>query len=188
MSEMEEEVFTELEARAKEAFVALGRELAKLRTGRANVGLLDHIKVDYYGTLTPLNQLATLATPEPRLLTVKPWDKGARDAIIRALSQSDLGITPNADAEIIRLPIPQLTEERRREMVKTVRRHGEECKVAVRSARREANEMLKELKKDGEISEDDLHRDTERVQKATDGHVAKVDELAAKKEKELLEI
>ncbi|MFH1604623.1 MAG: ribosome recycling factor [Pseudomonadota bacterium] len=185
---MEREVFDEFKQDCEAAIEAFRRELAKLRTGRANISILDHVRVDYYGTPTPLNQLATLGAPEPRLLTIKPWDKSAHDAIVKAIGQSDLGITPNSDGEIIRLPIPPLTEERRHEMVKQVKRQLEEGKVSMRNARRVANDLLKELKEDKSITEDDLHRLMDNVQKLTDEFAAKGDGIAAKKEKELLEV
>ena len=163
-------------------------ELNTLRAGRASVGLLDRIQVDYYGTATPLNQLATLNAPEPRLLTVQPFDPGSLQAIERAIQESDLGLTPSNDGKIIRLPIPQLTEERRKELVKVARQLAEEGRVAVRNVRRDVMHHLKELVDNGEVGSDEEHRAEERVQKLTDEHTHKIDELLKRKEEEILEV
>ena len=163
-------------------------ELNTLRAGRASVGLLDRIQVDYYGTQTPLNQLATLNAPEPRLLTVQPFDPSSLQAIERAIQESDLGLTPSNDGKIIRLPIPQLTEERRKELVKVARQVAEEGRVAVRNVRRDVMHHLKELVDKGEVGSDEEHRAEERVQKLTDDHTHKIDDLLKRKEEEILEV
>ena len=185
---MIEDVINDAKGHMQKTLEATRRELASLRTGRASPALLDHIRVDYYQTPTPINQLATIAVPEPRLLVVQPWDKSVTKEIERALLKSDLGLVPNSDGVVIRLPIPQLTEERRKELVKVSRKHGEEGRVAVRNIRREAKEMLEELEKEGEISEDDSRRAQERLQRLTDEMIANLDRLLATKEKEIMEI
>src|SRR2546427_2029147 len=163
-------------------------EFNSIRTGRASAALLDHVAVDYYGTPTPLNQLSTINVPEPRMLTVQPFDPGSLKAIEKAIMESDLGLTPSNDGKIIRLPIPQLTEERRKELVKVVRHVAEEGRVAVRNVRRDTIHHLKELVDSGEVGADEEHRAQERVQKLTDGHVQKIDELLKKKEAEIMEV
>src|SRR5881397_1397815 len=152
-------------------------EFATVRTGRASASLLDRIEVDYYGTQTPLRQLSTINVPEPRMLTVQPYDPGSIKSIERAIQESDLGLTPSNDGKLIRLPIPQLTEERRKEMVKVVRGLAEQHKVAVREIRRDAMKHLKELVDKGEVGSDEEHRGEERVQKLTDDHTKQIDEL-----------
>ncbi|NOZ84717.1 MAG: ribosome recycling factor [Deltaproteobacteria bacterium] len=184
---MIDDTIKELEESISKSHDALRRDLARIRTGRASVTLLDGIKVNYYGTPTPLNQMATLAVPEPRLIVINPWDKNVLSDIEKAISGADLGLNPMNDGNIIRLPIPSLTEERRKELVKVVRRTGEDSKIAIRNHRRDAKEMLKSLQKDGEISEDDLHRAIDEVQKRTDEGTKKVDEMVQAKEKEVLE-
>jgi ribosome recycling factor len=166
---------------------ALKRELAKRRTGRANVSILDGIRVEYYGTKSPLNQVASVQVPDPRLITIKPWEKSMVSVIEKAIQQSSIGLTPSSDGEIVRIPIPPLTEERRKELVKEVRRVGEDAKVALRNQRRDANEMLKEAEKDKEISEDEMHRGLAKVQEVIDDYVKKVDGQVEEKEKEILE-
>lgn len=186
---MEEEVYSELETRSKEALDALSKSLARIRTGRANLSILDSIRVDYYGSKSPLNQVATCTVVDPRLITVKPYDKTLLSEIEKVLrSASDLGISPNNDGEKIMLPIPPLTEERRREFTKVVKNKGEEAKISVRNARRDANEMLKQLKDDGDLPEDAAKKALEKVQKLTDQYVKQVDDLVAKKEKEIMEV
>ncbi len=169
------------------AIEALTRDFKRVRTGRASVSLLDGVRADYYGAPTPLNQMASLSVPEPRLILIQPWDPSACGAIEKALLKSDLGLTPNNDGKVVRIAVPPLTEERRKDLVKVVRKMAEETKVAVRNARREANDLLKEFKKEGEISEDDAFRGQDEVQKITDKFITKVDELLAEKEKEILE-
>ena len=163
-------------------------EFNTVRTGRASASLLDRIEVDYYGSRTPLKQLATIGVPEPRMLTVQPFDPGSVAAIERAIQESDLGLTPSNDGKLIRLPIPQLTEERRKELVKVVRQMAEEGKVAVRNVRRDAIHHLKELVDNGEVGSDEEHRAEERVQKLTDDHVHELDELLKRKEAEIMEV
>ena len=158
-----------------------------MRTGRASLLILDGIKVDYYGTLTPLNQMATLAVPESRLITIQPWDVSVIKDIEKALLKSDLGLTPSSDGKIIRISIPQLTEERRKELVKVVHKVCEEHKVSVRNFRRDANDLMKGLKKEGEISEDEAFKAQDQVQKITDEYIKLIDECYKEKEKEILE-
>lgn len=185
---MHEDVVSDLKQRIDKTLEDLKRELSKVRTGRASTHILEGIRVDYYGTPTPLSGVANLNTPEPRLITIKPWDKGTLKDIEKAIREANIGLNPMNDGEIIRLPFPPLTEERRRDIAKQVKGKGEEHKVAIRNVRRDANEMLKELLKDKSITEDDLKRATERVQKETDAGVIKVDEIVAKKEKEVMEV
>jgi ribosome recycling factor len=170
------------------ALESFKRDLSKVRTGRASLSLLDDIRVDYYGTPTPLNQVGALAVPEPRLITIQPWEKNLVGEIEKAILKSDLGLNPSSDGQLIRLAFPPLTEERRIEMVKQVKRMGEDAKVAVRSARREANDALKQLEKDKEITEDDLKRGEKEIQDVTDDYVARVDQVISEKEKDLMEI
>lgn len=169
------------------AIESLKRDFNRVRTGRASVTLLDGIRADYYGQPTPLSQMASLSAPEPRLLVIQPWDPKSLEIIEKAILKSDLGLTPQNDGRMVRISIPALTQERRKELVKVIRKMGEETKVAVRNARREANEMLKEYKTEGEISEDDSRRGQAEVQKLTDDYIAKVDTLFGEKEKEILE-
>lgn len=185
---MVEEIFEDLKDRMGKSMESLKREYSRLRTGRASVSLLDGIRVSYYDTPTPLNQMASLAVPEPRLIVIQPWDKTAIEDIEKAILKSELGLTPMNDGKVIRISIPPLTEERRKELVKVARKMSEENKVSIRNIRRDANEMLKDLKKEKEIAEDDLFRSQEEVQKATDQFISQVDELCAAKEKEILEI
>ena len=171
----------------KKAVESFKRDLAKIRTGRANTAMLDGIKVDYYGTPTPVNQVATVQVVDARLITVKPWEKNMIPVIDKAIRASDLGINPVADAELVRLPIPPLTQERRKELVKLIKSMTEDAKVALRNLRREANEMLKSLLGDGDITEDDNKKGLKLVQDSTDKNIASVDDIAGKKEKEILE-
>ena len=163
-------------------------EFATLRTGRASPALLDRVQIDYYGQQTPLKQLATISAPEPRMLTIQPFDPNSVSTIERAIQESDLGLTPSNDGKLIRLPIPQLTEERRKELVKVVRHMAEEGRVAVRNVRRDAIHHLKELVDNGEVGSDEEHRAEERVQKLTDEHVHDIDELLKRKEAEIMEV
>ena len=185
---MYEDVIKEAQDAMTKAVDALKREMSKVRTGRASTALLDDVRVDYYGTPTPLNQVGTLAVPEARLITIQPWEKQLIPEIEKAILKSDLGLNPASDGQIIRIAIPALTEERRKEMVKVIRRMGEDSKVAVRNARRDANDNLKMLEKEKEITEDDLKRGEKRVQEVTDSFVAKIDEVMTAKEKEVMEI
>ena len=171
---MIDDIISDLKSGMNDSIEALNRELAKRRTGRANVSILDGIKVEYYGSLTPLNQVSAVKVVDPRLISVKPWEKDMVPIIEKAIQKSSIGLTPNSDGELIRLPIPPLTEERRRDLVKDVKKLGEEGKVALRGQRRDANEMLKEGEKDKDISEDELHRGLAKVQEVTDGYVKKV--------------
>jgi ribosome recycling factor len=184
---MWDEIVAEARQGMDKAIAAFQRDLNRVRTGRASLSLLDGVKADYYGTPTPLNQMASLSVPEPRQILIQPWDQTALPEIEKAILKSELGLTPQNDGKVIRITIPALTEERRKELVKVVRKMAEETKVAVRGARRDANEMLKELKKEKEISEDDMFRGTDEVQKVTDEAVSRVDDVAAQKEKEVLE-
>jgi ribosome recycling factor len=165
----------------------LNREFKKVRTGRASLSILDGIRVNYYGTPTPLNQMATLAVPESRLITIQPWDVSGIKEIEKAILKSDLGLTPSSDGKIVRIAIPPLTEERRKELVRVINKMSEEHKVAVRNIRRDANEMLKELKKEGDISEDEAFKAQDQVQKITDDHINLVEQVTKEKEKEILE-
>lgn len=185
---MVDEIFEDLKERMGKSIDSLKREYSRLRTGRASVSLLDGIRVSYYDTPTPLNQMASLAIPEPRLIVIQPWDKTAIGDIEKAILKSELGLTPMNDGKIIRIAIPPLTEERRKELVKVARKMSEDNKVAIRNIRRDANDMLKDLKTEKEITEDDLYRSQDEVQKITDDFISQVDELCAAKEKEILEI
>jgi len=167
---------------------AMKASLQKVRTGRASIGLLDGIMADYYGTMTPLKQLATLAVPEPRMITIQPWDKGAIAPIEKAIMKSELGLTPANDGKIIRVPIPPLNEERRRDLVKMVKKIAEEYRVEVRNHRRDANAMLKDLEKEKEISQDQLKTGQDKVQELTDEHIRKIDSVLSDKEKEIMEV
>ncbi|MCL5265076.1 MAG: ribosome recycling factor [Chloroflexi bacterium] len=185
---MIDDVLAEAEAKMNKAIDSLKRELAAIRTGRASTGLVERIHVEYYGAPTPLNQLATVSVPEPRLLVIQPWDKNTIGPIEKAILKSDLGITPVNDGKVIRLAIPQLTEERRKELVKIARKRVEESKVAIRNDRRQSLDDLKELEKEKLISEDDLKRAQERLQKLTDKFIEQTDHVGQAKEKEILEV
>lgn len=185
---MQEIVFQELRDGMDKAIGAVEKSFAKVRTGRASLSLLEGIRVDYYGTPTPINQVASLSIPESRLIVISPWDSSVLGAIEKAIQKSDLGLMPTNDGKLIRLAIQALTEERRKELVKIVRKMAEECKVKQRNARRDANEKLKAMKKDNRISEDELYNLQEEVQKLTDRYIAKADEILAAKEKEIMEI
>jgi ribosome recycling factor len=163
-------------------------EFGTVRTGRASAALLDRVEVDYYGTPTPLKQLATISVPDARMLTVQPFDPGSIRAIEKAVQESDLGLTPSNDGKLIRLPIPQLTEERRKELVKVVRNLAEEGRVSIRNVRRDTMQQLRELKAEGEASSDDEHRAEVELQKLTDGRVGDLDDVLKAKEKEILEV
>ena len=184
---MIESVYRDSKDNMGKVIEALKKELKRVRTGRASLSLLDGIKVDYYGTLTPLNQLATLAAPESRLITIQPWDTTVIKEIEKAVLKSDLGLTPSNDGKIIRIAIPPLTEQRRKELVKVVHKISEEYKVSVRNLRRDANELIKDIKKGGKISEDDAFKSQEKIQKITDDNIKLVDECYKEKEKEILE-
>jgi ribosome recycling factor len=181
---MDKEIIDDCVKNFAAAIDSLKRELSRVRTGRANPAMLDNIRVDYYGTSTPLAQMATIQVPDARLMTVKAWDKSALGLIEKAIATSDIGISPQNDGEIIRLPIPPLTEERRKEYVKMAKSKGEDARIAVRNLRRDANELLKEA----ELSEDDLRKALARVQEETDKAIAQVEDILGKKEKEILQI
>ena len=166
----------------------LRKELAGVRTSQASPALLDGIRVEYYGTMTPLNQVATVSTPDARTITVQPWDKQMLTEIERAIQKSDLGLTPNNDGTVLHLPVPTLTEERRREYVKLVKKLGEDCKVSIRNVRRETNDRVKREEKAGDVSEDDSKRLQKTVQESTDQHTETVDQAIQKKEEEIMEI
>jgi ribosome recycling factor len=183
-----EDVVADAQRRMDRTIESTRQEFGSVRTGRASAGLLDRIQVSYYGTKTPLNQLAQISVPEPRLLSIQPYDKGAIKEIERAILESDLGLTPANDGQVIRLPVPQLTEQRRKELVKVVGKLAEEGRIALRNVRRDAIGQLKELERDGEVGTDELHRAEDRVQKLTDGHVKLVDDLYKHKETEILEV
>jgi ribosome recycling factor len=183
-----QEVHRNTVEKMQKTVATLKRDLAALRAGRAAPALLNKITVDYYGSAMPINQLANVTVPEPRLLVIQPWDKKTVSEIERAIMKSDLGLTPNSDGSIIRLAIPQLTEERRRELVKVVRKKAEEGRVAVRNIRREANDELKRMEKDGDITEDDLRKAQDDIQKLTDRHIEEVDKVLSAKEMEIMEV
>ena len=166
----------------------LKRDLAGLRTGRASLVLLDNIKVDYYGTQTPLKQVANLAVPESRLITIQPWEQSLIKEIEKAITAAELGLNPSNDGKLIRVPIPQLTEERRKDLTKVCKKYGEETKVKLRAVRHEANDDLKKQQKDAKISEDELRRGEAEIQKLTDQYVQKIDQIIKKKEEEILEV
>lgn len=181
-------IILDAEERMDKAISALERDFSKLRTGRASSSLVDNIKVDYYGTPTAINQLASIAVPDSRCITIQPWDRGAFALVEKAILKSDLGLTPINDGKIIRINIPPLTEERRKELGKIARKYAEETKIAVRNIRRDANDGLKKLEKNKELSEDDLRKAQDDVQKLTDKYVAKADDKAQAKEKEIMDI
>ncbi len=185
---MEEKIYTEANSKMEKTIITLKADLNKVRTGRASLALLDDIRVDYYGTPTPLNQVATLAVPEPRLITIQPWDSSILGEIEKAILKSELGLTPMNDGKTIRINIPRLTEERRKELVKVVKKMGETAKVALRNIRREANDQLKQLEKNKKLSQDQLHQWMDKIQTSTDKFVEKVDSALSAKEKEILEI
>jgi ribosome recycling factor len=184
---MIDDIYQETKESMSKTVEALNRELQRIRTGRASLSVLDGIKVDYYGTPTPLNQMATLAVPESRQITIQPWDASVIKDIEKAILKSDLGLTPSNDGKILRISIPPLTEERRKELVKVIHKICEDHKVTARNTRRDSNDLLKSLKKDGDISEDDAFRSQDQVQKITDEHIKRIDECYSEKEKEILE-
>ncbi len=185
---MIEDIIAEAERKMQKTVEAVERELATVRTGRATPALLEPVKVDYYGTQVPINQIASIAIPESRLIVITPWDPSALPAIEKAIMQSDLGLTPQNDGKVIRLAIPPLTEERRKELVKLVGRMAEDGRVAIRNIRREANERLEKLEKSGEgVSEDEVEAAKKRVQELTDEYIEKIDELLERKTKEIME-
>ena len=180
------EIIDDMKQSSDATLDALRKELAKVRTGRASTAILDGIRVDYYGTPTPINQCASLLVPEPRLIVIKPWDKSVLKEIEKAIQSSDIGLPPNSDGEVIRIAIPALTEERRQEIVKVCRKHGEDHKVSIRNARRDANEFVKEMQKSGDAPEDDCRQATKTIQDITDEAVGRVDEIVKEKETEIM--
>jgi ribosome recycling factor len=185
---MVNDVLKDLQGSLEKGIEGFKRDLLKVRTGRANVAILDGVRVDYYGTPTPLNQVASMNVPDPRLITIKPWEKSLIPEIEKSIRSAQLGLNPSSDGEVVRLPMPPLTEERRKELVKVVKKMAEEAKVHLRGARRDANEMLKELLKEKTITEDDEKAGLKKVQDATDAAVTKIDELVGKKEHEIMEV
>jgi ribosome recycling factor len=185
---MIDDVQKELATSITKAHDALKRELTKLRAGRASANLLDGIKADYYGTLTPLTQMAHINVPEPRLITVKPWDKTAVKAVEKSLRDSDLGLNPQVDGDVIRIPLPPLTEERRKEFVKIARKYGEECKVSIRKGRHDALDMLNNIENEGEASADDVERAKKRAEDAIGDATKQVDTIVSNKEKDIMEV
>jgi len=185
---MIDEALGELKEAIKKAKDALKRDLGRLRTGRAHAGLLEGVRVDYYGQTTPISQMATVAVPEPRMLTVKPWDKSQVQAVEKALRESDLGLNPQVHGELIRIPVPPLSEERRKELVKVAKRTGEECKVSVRSARHDAIDFLNEIKKSGDASEDAVERAKKKVEEMVSEAGQDVDQIVQAKEQDILTV
>lgn len=183
-----QEIMNKLKAGCDNAIKALKDQLSKVRTGRANVAILDGVMVNYYGTPTPLKQVANLSTPEPRLIQVQAWEKNLLPEIEKSIIAANIGLTPQNDGKVVRLPIPALTEERRKDLVKQAKKLGEDCKIAVRNQRRDANEALKKLEKEKRISEDELKRSEENVQKTTDELVKEIDKIIAAKEGEILTV
>ncbi|MEO0137342.1 MAG: ribosome recycling factor [candidate division WOR-3 bacterium] len=184
---MIEKIKEEAKQKMEKSLSLLNQEFAKIRTGRATPALLDGVKVEYYDTLLPLNQIATISIPEPRLIVIQPWDKQALGAIEKAIYKADIGLTPNNDGNVIRLSLPPLTTERREELVRLAQKLAEECRIAVRNIRRDANNELKKIEKEKKISEDDSFKAQEAIQKMTDEYIKKIDELLKKKEKEIRE-
>lgn len=185
---MIDETIEELSAAIAKAHEALKRDLSRLRTGRASADMLDSIRVDYYGTPTPINQLASVTVPEARLLMIKPWDKSTIVLIEKAIMTAPIDLNPQNDGEIIRIPVPSLTEERRKDLVKVAKDHGEKCKVVIRAARHDAKDMMETLKKDGEFGEDEVDRAMKKVEAIVQEGTARTDEIIAKKEKDIMEI
>jgi len=183
-----EEILKHAKSSMKKSIENLHRELASVRTGKANPALLDTVRVNYYGQQVPLKQVASISAPEPKLITVQPWDKSMVPEVEKAILASELGLNPQSDGTVIRIPIPPLTEERRRDLVKLVKRLAEETRIAVRNIRRDANDKIKKLEKDHAISEDEMHARQEEVQELTDKFIEEVDEIVAAKEKEIMEI
>jgi len=184
---MIESIYQETRESMDKSIDSLKNEFKRVRTGRASPSLLDGIRVEYYGTMTPLNQMASLSVPESRLITIQPWDVSVIKDIEKAILKSDLGLTPSNDGKLIRISIPPLTEEGRKQLVKVIYKKSEEHRVAVRNIRRDSNDLLKGLKKDGEISEDDAFRAQDQVQKITDKYIKLIDDVCKEKEKEILE-
>ncbi len=185
---MIDDVLLDATDRMDKALEALHRDLATVRTGRASPALVEHLKIDYYGTPTPLNQLATISTPEARLIMIQPWDRGSIGAVEKAILKSDLGLNPASDGTVIRLAIPQLTEERRRDIAKQIRKRTEEARIAARNIRRDCHDRIRHLEHDHQISEDDLHRSEKDLQEFTDDHIKEIDKIGHEKEEEVLAV
>ncbi|MEE4359862.1 MAG: ribosome recycling factor [Desulfococcaceae bacterium] len=184
---MIQETFEETRERMEKSLASLEKELKRVRTGRASLALLDGVRVDYYGTPTPLNQMASLSVPESRQIAIQPWDVSVIKDIEKAILKTSLGLTPTNDGKLIRINIPPLTEDRRKELVKLVSKMGEDCKIAIRNIRRDTNELIKGFKKDGDIAEDNAFKAQDEVQKITDDFINRVSEICKEKEKEILE-
>lgn len=185
---MIQEILSDAKEKMQKRVTSLQTELGKLRTGRASLNVLDGVKVDYYGTPTPVNQVATLAVPEARLITIQPWEAHIIPDIEKAILQANLGLTPSNDGKVIRLSIPKLTEERRKDIVKQIKGIGEEARISVRHTRRDANEYIKKLEKDSQISEDELKKSQDQVQKITDEYIKQIDDILVKKEKDIMTV
>jgi len=185
---MMQKIYAEAEDKMKKAIDAISRELVGVRTGKATPKILDGIKVDYYGTQTPLKQVATINTPDPRQIVVQPWEKGIIPEVIKAIQKADLGLNPLAEAGLVRVPIPPLNEDRRREMVKLVKKVGEDGKVSVRNIRRDANDKLKKAEEDSQITEDDLEKGQKKIQELTDKNITHIDDIIKAKEQEVMEV
>ena len=185
---MKLDIHKKLEEKMEKTIAVLKDELLTIRAGRANPNMLDRVMVDYYGTMTPLKQMAGVSSPEPRTILIQPWDKSAMGSIEKAILSSDLGFNPTNDGNSIRINIPQLTQERRKDLIKLVAKTGEQAKVAIRNERREANEAIKKMEKTSELTEDDSKKAQDEVQKLTDSHIKMIDDMLAKKEKDIMEV
>jgi ribosome recycling factor len=185
---MLKEIYRETEQKMDKAVEAIGRELSGVRTGKATATILDVVKVEYYGAATPLKQVASISAPDPKLLVVQPWEKNIIGEIVRAIQKADLGLNPVTEGNVIRLPIPPLNEERRKEMVRLVKKFGEDGKVSIRNIRRDSIERLKKAEKASDISEDDFHNGQKHIQEITDNHISKIDEMVEAKEAEVMEV
>ena len=181
-------MFADIEKRMEKTIVALKSELATIRTGRANAALLDHVRVDYYGSAVPVSQVGNISVPEPRMLMIAPWEKNMLTPIEKAIQASDLGLNPSSDGEVIRLVLPELNEERRKEFVKQVKQVGEKARVSIRNIRRDGNDQIKKTEKDDSLSEDEVKRMQDKVQKVTDRFIAEVDDIIEHKEKDILTV
>jgi len=182
-----EAIYKDTKDKMEKAVISLKQEFSRLRTGRATPALLDGVRVEYYGSLTPLNQVANVSVPDPKMIVIQPWDQNALTAIEKAIIKTDLGLNPQTDGKIIRVPIPSLTDERRKDLVKLVKKQGEDSKVSIRNIRRQANESIKGKEKDKTISEDDSKKAQDNIQKQTDEYIAQIDKIMQTKEKEILE-
>ncbi|HOW16545.1 MAG TPA: ribosome recycling factor [bacterium] len=182
-----EAIYKDTKDKMEKAVISLKQEFSRLRTGRATPALLDGVRVEYYGSLTPLNQVANVSVPDPKMIVIQPWDQNALTAIEKAIIKTDLGLNPQTDGKIIRVPIPSLTDERRKDLVKLVKKQGEDSKVSIRNIRRQANESIKGREKDKAISEDDSKKAQDNIQKQTDEYIAQIDKIMQTKEKEILE-